>query len=172
MSEENKVSNEAVVDSGAENDVQETAQSEHIAESKKYRKRAQEAESKLAELNKQLEAQENAKLKEKEEFKTLAEKLEAENTSLNDYKQRYESIVEQRKSALLEQLPEDKREHFKDKELDVLEFMVSELGSKTTNEPTARGTVKAKSPIEGWSKMSQGDKKKHWKDIIKSYTNK
>jgi thymidylate synthase len=172
MSEENKVSNEAVVESGTENVTQESAQNEYIAESKKYRKRAQEAESKLAELNKQLEAQENAKLKEKEEFKTLAEKLEAENTSLNDYKQRYESIVEQRKSALLEQLPEDKREHFKDKELDVLEFMVSELGSKTTNEPTARGTVKAKSPIEGWSKMSQGDKKKHWKDIIKSYTNK
>tara|TARA_R100000808_G_scaffold13101_1_gene32115 strand:+ start:80 stop:598 length:519 start_codon:yes stop_codon:yes gene_type:complete len=172
MSEENKVSNEAVVDSGAENVTQESAQNEYIAESKKYRKRAQEAESKLAELNKQLEAQENAKLKEKEEFKTLAEKLEAENTSLNDYKQRYESIVEQRKSALLEQLPEDKREHFKDKELDVLEFMVSELGSKTTNEPTARGTVKAKSPIEGWGKMSQDDKKKHWKDIIKSYTNK
>ena len=172
MSEENKVSNEAVVESGTENVTQESAQNEYIAESKKYRKRAQEAESKLAELNKQLEAQENAKLKEKEEFKTLAEKLEAENTSLNDYKQRYESIVEQRKSALLEQLPEDKREHFKDKELDVLEFMVSELGSKTTNEPTARGTVKAKNPIEGWGKMSQDDKKKHWKDIIKSYTNK
>ena len=40
MSEETKVSNEAVADSGAENVVQESAQNEHIAESKKYRKRA------------------------------------------------------------------------------------------------------------------------------------
>ena len=170
MSEENKVSNEAVADSGAENVIQETAQSEHIAESKKYRKRAQDAESQLAKLNKQLEAQENTKLKEKEEFKTLAEKLEAENTSLNSYKEKYDSLVEQRKTALLEKLPEDKREQFKNKELDVLEFMVSELSSKNPNEPTARGTVKAKSAIDDWGKMSQSDKKKHWKDIIKSYT--
>ena len=66
MSEENQVSNEAVADSGTENVIQETAQSEHIAESKKYRKRAQDAESRLADLEKKLESQENAKLKEKE----------------------------------------------------------------------------------------------------------
>ena len=50
MSEETKVSNEAVADSGAENVVQESAQSEHIAESKKFRKRAQDAETKLTNL--------------------------------------------------------------------------------------------------------------------------
>ena len=172
MSEETKVSNEAIADSGTENVVQESAQSEHIAESKKYRKRAQDAESQLAKLNKQLESQENTKLKEKEEFKTLAEKLEAENNSLSPYKEKYDSLVEQRKTALLEKLPEDKRETFKNKELDVLEFMVSELVSKNPSEPTARGTVKAKSAIDDWGKMSQSDKKKHWGDIIKSYTNK
>ena len=170
MSEENQVSNEAVADSGTENVIQEAAQSEHIAESKKYRKRAQDAESQLADLKKQLQDQENAKLKEKEEFKTLAEKFEAEVNTLNPYKEKYETLVEQRKASLLEQLPEDKREQFTNKDLDVLEFMVSELGSKTPNEPTARGTVKAKSAIDDWGKMSQGDKKKHWKDIIKSYT--
>ena len=170
MSEENQVSNEAVADSGTENVIQEAAQSEHIAESKKYRKRAQDAESRLADLEKKLESQENAKLKEKEEFKTLAEKLEEENNSLSPFKEKYEDLVNQRKVALLERLPEDKREQFTNKDLDVLEFMVSELGSKTPNEPTARGTVKAKSAIDDWGKMSQGDKKKHWKDIIKSYT--
>ena len=154
MSEENQVSNEAVADSGTENVIQETAQSEHIAESKKYRKRAQDAESRLADLEKKLESQENAKLKEKEEFKTLAEKFEAEVNTLNPYKEKYETLVEQRKSSLLEKLPEDKRETFKNKELDVLEFMVSELGSKTPNEPTARGTVKAKSVVDDWGKMS------------------
>ena len=113
MSEENQVSNEAVVDNGAENVTQENAQSEYIAESKKYRKRAQDAESKLADLEKQLESQENVKLKEKEEFKTLAEKYEAQVNQLNPYKEKYEALVEQRKTVLLEQLPEDKRETFK-----------------------------------------------------------
>ena len=125
MSEETKVSNETVVDSGTENVTQEPAQNEYIAESKKYRKRAQDAESQLADLKKQLEQQENAKLKEKEEFKTLAEKFEAEVNELNPYKDKYNAMVEQRKSVLLNKLPEDKREQFKNKELDVLEFMVS-----------------------------------------------
>ena len=170
MSEENQVSNETVVDSGAENVVQESAQSEHIAESKKYRKRAQDAETQLTNLQKELEAQENAKLKEKEEFKTLAEKLEAENTSLNSYKEKYDSLVNQRKTALLEKLPEDKREQFTNKDLDVLEFMVSELSSQKTSEPQVRGTVKSKEP--NYVNMTTEERRKNWSNIIKSHTQK
>ena len=58
MSEEAKVSNETVVESGTEDVTQEVAQNEYIAESKKYRKRAQEAESQLAKLQKTIAAQE------------------------------------------------------------------------------------------------------------------
>ena len=143
MSEETKVSNETVVDSGTENVTQDNAQNEYIAESKKYRKRAQDAENRLAELNKQLESQENAKLKQKEEYKTLAEKYEAQVNELNPFKEKYETLVNQRKSKLLERLPEDKRETFKNKDLDVLEFMVSELKTKT-QEPSARNLVGTK----------------------------
>jgi len=173
MSEENQVPNEAVVDSGTENVVQEVAQSEHIAESKKYRKRAQDAESKLAELTKTLQSQENDKLKEKEEFKTLAEKLEAENTSLNSYKEKYDGLVEQRRNVLLEKLPEDKRETFKNKDLDVLEFMVSEMPSQSISEPQVRGTVKTPAKeVTDWATMSAEDKKKNWKDIVNQYIKK
>ena len=90
MSEENKVSNETVVEKGTENVTQELAQNEYIAESKKYRKRAQDAESQNADLKKQLENQQNQKLKENEEYKTLAEKYEAQVNDLNPYKDKYE----------------------------------------------------------------------------------
>ena len=146
MSEENKVSNEAVADSGTENNVQENAQSELIAEianSKKYRKRAQDAETKLGDVQKQLEAHKTAKLKEKEEYKTLYEGEVSKVEELSPYKEKYEGLVEQRKSKLLERLPEDKRETFKNKDLDVLEFMVSELKTKT-QEPSARNLVGTK----------------------------
>ena len=143
MSEEKQVSNEAVVDSGAEGVVQESAQSEYIAESKKYRKRAQDAESQNADLKKQLENQQNQKLKENEEYKTLAEKYEAQVNELNPYKDKYEGLVDQRRNVLLERLPEDKRETFKNKDLDVLEFLVSELKTKT-QEPSARNLVGTK----------------------------
>lgn len=173
MSEENKVSDEAVVDNGTENNTQEPAQNEYIAESKKYRKRAQDAETRLAKLEQQLQSQENAKLKEKEEFKTLAEKLEAENTSLSSYKDKYNGLVEKRKAVLIEKLPEDKREQFINKDLDVLEFMVSELSSKAPSEPQVRGTVKApKKDIGDWTKLSDKDKRENWSDILKSYTKK
>ena len=172
MSEESKVSNETEVDSGTENVTQESAQNEYIAESKKYRKRAQEAESKLSELQKQLEQQENAKLKEKEEFKTLAEKFEAQVNELNPYKEKYEAILTDRKTTLLEQLPENQREQFKDKDLDVLEFMVSQLNSKTPTEPNVRATVKGKTMSEEWHKMSNKDKERNWSDIVKSFAKK
>ena len=172
MSEETKVSNETVVDSGTENVTQEVAQNEYIAESKKYRKRAQEAEFQLAEIKKQLQDQENAKLKEKEEFKTLAEKFEAEVESLSPYKEKYESIVNQRKEALLSALPEQQREQFKNKDLDVLEFMVSQLKPKATSEPSVRATVKGKSMSDEWHNMSNKDKERNWKDIVKSFAKK
>ncbi len=173
MSEESKVSNEAVADNGAENVTQEVAQNEYIAESKKYRKRAQEAENQVAELKKKFEAHENDKLKQKEEYKTLAEKYEAQVNELNPFKEKYETIVEQRKSKLLERLPEDKREHFKNKELDVLEFMVSELSSKPATEPNARGTVKTpEKEIGDWTKLGKEDKKNNWAKIISSYAKK
>ena len=143
MSEENQVSNETVVEQGTENVAQESAQNEYIAESKKYRKRAQDAETQLTNLQKQLESQENAKLKQKEEYKTLAEKYEAQVNELNPFKEKYETLVDQRRSKLLERLPEDKRETFKNKDLDVLEFMVSELKPKA-QEPSARNLVGTK----------------------------
>lgn len=173
MSEENKVSNETEVDNGTENVTQETAQNEYIAESKKYRKRAQDAENQLSELKKQLEVQQNQKLKEKQEFKTLAEKFEAQVNELNPYKEKYEGLVEKRKAVLIEKLPEDKREQFINKDLDVLEFMVSELSSKTVAEPQVRGTVKApKKDIGDWTKLSDKEKRENWTDILKSYTKK
>ena len=155
MSEENQVSNETVVEKDTENVTQESAQNEYIAESKKYRKRAQDAETKLANLEKQLETQQNQKLKEKEEYKTLAEKYEAQVNELNPYKDKYEGLVEQRRNVLLERLPEDKRETFKNKDLDVLEFMVSELKTKT-QEPSARNLVGTKNTeFGGYSSFAE-----------------
>ena len=155
MSEEKIVSNEAEVKADTENVTQDNAQNEYIAESKKYRKRAQDAENRLAELNKKLESQENTKLKQKEEYKTLAEKYEAQVNELNPFKEKYETLVDQRRSKLLERLPEDKRETFKNKDLDVLEFMVSELKIKT-QEPSARNLVGTKNAeFGGYNSMEE-----------------
>jgi hypothetical protein len=173
MSEENKVSNETVVEKGTENVTQEVAQNEYIAESKKYRKRAQDAESKLSELEKRLENQETLKLKEKEEFKTLYEKVSLENENLSKQATKWKTYEENRKTSLLEKLPEDKRETFKNKDLDTLELVVSTITKQSAPEPKVRGTVKSPSKdVSGWESMSKADKKSNWTDILAQYTKK
>tara|TARA_R100001530_G_scaffold100041_1_gene69544 strand:+ start:235 stop:783 length:549 start_codon:yes stop_codon:yes gene_type:complete len=155
MSEEKIVSNEAVVDNGTENVTQEVAQNEYIAESKKYRKRAQDAESRLANLEKQLQAQETAKLKEKEEYKTLYQAEAEKVNELSPYKEKYEGYVEQRKNKLLEKLPEEKREEFGNLPINSLEFMVDQLKPKS-QEPSARNLVGTKNTeFGGYSSFAE-----------------
>ena len=59
---------ETVSESPAEETQQSSPNDEYIAESKKYRKRAQDAETRLTELENMLKKQEDTKLKEKEEW--------------------------------------------------------------------------------------------------------
>ena len=64
-----------------------------IAESKKYRSRAQDAETKLAELEKQLAKQEEDRMAKQNEWKELAEKRHYTSTNrwvpVNDIKNGY-----------------------------------------------------------------------------------
>ena len=84
MSEENNtVASETVSEQATQNTTQDSSNEAYIAESKKYRKRAQEAESQLAKLQKKIAAQEEEKLKQKEDFKSLYEKVSSENADCN-----------------------------------------------------------------------------------------
>ena len=131
-----------------------------IAESKKYRQRSQDAEAQLAKLESKLEEQEKAKLVEKEEWKALYEDEKG-------YKDKYQTLLDQRKSQLLERIDPDQREKFKNKDLDVLEFMIDNIPKATSNEPPARGSIAPKKV--DWDSLSEKDKKANWTDIIKGF---
>tara|TARA_B100000424_G_scaffold267818_1_gene261406 strand:- start:2097 stop:2618 length:522 start_codon:yes stop_codon:yes gene_type:complete len=173
MSEETKVATETVSEGTTPQTPTETPDvGSLIAESKKYRQRSQDAEAQLAKLKSKLEEQENAKLKEKEEFKTLAEKFESQVNELTPFKDKYETILANRKEQLLEQIPEEQREKFKDKDLDVLEFMVSNIPKGNPPEASARGSIPIKSYKGDWTNMSPKEQKENWNDILKSYLKK
>ncbi len=168
MSEETKVATETVSEETTQSKPTETPDAGAlIAESKKYRLRSQDAEAKLAELQTKLEQQDNAKLKEKEEFKTLAEKFELQVNELSPFKEKYEALLNNRKEQLLQQIPEDQRDNFKDKDIDVLEFMIDNMSKPTNNEPSARGSIQPK--VMDWSSMSEDEKRSNWSDIVKGY---
>ena len=170
MSEETKVATETVSE-GTTPEISIDALQEKLkaeaAYSQTQRQKKQDARTQLAKLQAKLEQQDNAKLKEKEEFKTLAEKFESQVNDLTPYKDKYESMVDARKLKLLERLPEEQRDKFKDKDLDVLEFMTSELQT-ANSEPSARGAIKSTKKIGDWTEMSPSDLRENWDDIVQN----
>ena len=159
MSEETKVSNETVVDSGTEDATQEVAQNEYIAESKKYRKRAQEAESQLAKLQKKIAAQEEEKLKQKEDFKSLYEKVSSENANLTQDAERWKSYESNKRTALLDRHPEDERESLSRLDLATLEYVTNKISKPTNPEVVGRAKVSAQMSNKAWKDMSDDERR-------------
>ena len=146
-----------------------------IAESKKYRQRAQQAETQLAEFQKKLEQQENVKLKEKEEWKTLAEQNEAKLNDALPYKEKYEALHSANKQKLLSKFPEDQQEKFKDKDPEWLESLLEAQGKNDFTETSERASVPKNQEFGGFSNTSEWAKKdplgftKHLEDNVKGY---
>mgnify|MGYP003132121575 CR=1 FL=1 len=173
MSEETQVATETVSEGTTPQTPTETPDvGSLIAESKKYRQRSQDAEAQLAKLQSKLEEQENVKLKEKEEFKTLAEKFESQVNDLSPYKEKYEAMVDARKQKLLDRLPEEQRDKFKDKDLETLEFAASLIAQNAPTEAPARGSIPTKSFDGDWTKMDADERRANWSQIVSNFNKK
>ena len=175
MSEENKVATEtASEETTKETTNDSTDNGVLIAESKKYRKRSQEAEAQLAELKSQLAKAEEDKLKEKEDFKTLYEKVASENESLAANSEKWSKYEEAKRVSLIEQHPEDDREALMGLPLDTLEYVTSKINSSKANAPEVVGNPRSnhKQFNEDWTKMDERDRRANWDNIVASAKNK
>ena len=171
MSEENKaVASETV----SEQPTQETSTSSPdvgalIAESKKYRSRAQDAEARIAKMEKTLKKAEETKLKEKEDFKALYEKVSSENESLSSVADKWTKYEETRRASLLEKHPEEDRESLANLPLDTLEFVTNKINGAKANAPEVAGNPRGvKEFPTDWTTLDPKDAKANWEDIIKS----
>jgi hypothetical protein len=163
---ENKQDQEMVAQTGQESpveekEVQEASQAplDEIAQSKKYRKRAQLAEKRLEELESKMKKDEESKLAQKEEWRTLAEKREKEIEELK---------VMARQSAL-EALSEDDRELLQDLPTEKL-LKYAERSRKiikTNEEKSANTVAPRKNPFTA---STAEERQKNWTSILKSYT--
>ena len=149
MSEENiQAKTEAVSESPATETVQDSSNDQYIAESKKYRKRAQDAETRLAKLEKKAAKAEESKLKEKEEFKTLYEQASSKIESLTSNAEKWGKYEETKRASLLENHPENERETLSKLDLETLEYVTSKINDKKPNVPEMAGsTRKAESQV-------------------------
>ena len=146
-----------------------------IAESKKYRTRAQSAEAERDELQKKLDEQANATLKENEEWKTLAEQNEAKLNDVLPYKDKYEALYSANKKKILSRFPEEQQEKFKDKDPEWLESLLEAQGKNDFTETSERASVPKKQEFGGFSNTSEWAKKdplgftRHLEDNVKGY---
>tara|TARA_B100000519_G_scaffold18164_1_gene13234 strand:+ start:254 stop:772 length:519 start_codon:yes stop_codon:yes gene_type:complete len=169
MSEEtNNVASETV----SEQPTQETPTSSTdvgalIAESKKYRKRSQDAEARIAEMEKKFAKAEEAKLKEKEDFKTLYEKVSSENETLSSVADKWTKYEETRRASLLEKHPEEERESLQGLPLDTLEFVTNKINGVKSNAPQVAGRTKNVVTKKHFSDMTDAEKREWHKQVIK-----
>ena len=144
-----------------------------IAESKKYRTRAQDAEARIAKMEKTLKKAEETKLKEKEDFKALYEKVSSENESLSSVADKWTKYEETRRASLLEKHPEEDRDSLKGLPLESLEYVTNKIVSSKSNAPEIVGKSRQnEKPIENVWELDSKDRKANWSQILKQYSQK
>ena len=165
---------ETVSESNATETPQVSPNDELIAESKKYRKRAQDAETRLADLEKKFTTAEEDKLKKKEEFKTLYEQASSKVESLTANADKWTKYEEIKRASLLENHPEDERESLSKLDLETLEYVTNKINTTKANAPEVAGNSRKdyKTPLKDWTTMSAEEQRENWDDIVKAAVEK
>jgi hypothetical protein len=157
-SEEQEAASESAQDTG-----------ELIADAKRYRKRAQQSETRTAELEAQLKQMEEAKMSENEEWKALADKRGAELATLKEQADRGKALEEALRAEAMESLSEEDREFAEDLSTEkLLKFAKRSAPAEkvATNESAASPVAQIEK--DTWD-MSPEERRKHWSSIIKKY---
>ena len=160
---------ETVSESPATETTQDSSNEQHIAESKKYRKRAQDAEARIVDLQNKFTQQEEAKLKEKEDFKTLYEKASSKIDGLTSNASKWTKYEETRRTNLLESHPEEDRESLSKLDLETLEYVTSKINNVKNNAPEVVGTAKKVAPIKPVDWSDKQSIKDNWGNILEQY---
>ena len=143
----------------------------YIAESKKYRTRAQEAETKLAKLKSNIAKQEDKRLAEQNEWKELAEKRQTHIDSMETDYTRLKNAEEAYREELLNGLSDDDKESFGDLSVTQLRTLTDKLNQKINNVvPTSGTPARSSNPTnKNWLDMSADERRANWGDILQGY---
>ena len=178
MSEDNK---QAVTETVSESPATETTQDALVeklkaeqAYSQTQRRKKQEAEAHNVKLEKKIAQQEESKLKEKEEFKTLYEQASSKVEGLTANAEKWSKYEETRRASLLENHPEEDRERLSSLDLDTLEYITNKINNVKPNAPEVAGNPrKDYTPTNvDWTKMDARERREKWDDIIASAVKK
>ena len=172
MSEETQVATETVSEGSTQASTNEsTDNSGLIAESKKYRKRSQDAEARLAELEAKMAKEEELKMIAEGKKDELIERYQNDNKTLLNKANRWDSYEENRRQSLLEQHPEDDRATLVDLPLDTLEYVTNKINSSKANAPEVVGNPRGTTPSKPFSEMNETEKRAWHKNVLNNVNN-
>tara|TARA_R110002012_G_scaffold76286_3_gene192604 strand:+ start:2880 stop:3467 length:588 start_codon:yes stop_codon:yes gene_type:complete len=144
-----------------------------VQESKKYRKRAQESESKLQKLQKGLELDRQKQLEEQNQWQQLAEERALKLSEMEPIVEAYQKNEADEREKILADFTEDDREQFGGLSLPQLRTLHSKLINTNSNSvaPTSGTPAKSSNPTnKHWTEMGKAERQENWKDIVKSYS--
>jgi len=94
---------------------------------------------------------------------------------IEEYEKLYNLLIQsdnrkELRDIVISLIPEDQRETFQDKDIDVLEFMVENMQKLDSKDPVGRGSVKQKKL--SWNELSTDEKRSNWGNILNSFNKK
>ena len=141
-----------------------------VQESKKYRARAQQSESELAKLQKQIDADRQKQMEEQNEWQQLAEERALKISELEPIVEQAQRNEAQIRDQILVDFSEEDKETFGDLPLSKLRALHSKLNPNNPRLAIANNpAVPANEVPEDWTKMDRKDRVKHWDKIVASY---
>ena len=159
MSEEQTVATETVSEETTTEATTQTDVGALIAESKKYRKRSQEAESRLAKLEAQLAKQEEAKLIQEGKKDEVIAKYRADNESLTAKAEKYDLLIAQETDMILAKFPEEEREELASLGISSLRILNKKIENTKPNAPEVIGTSKGFTTNKSWGEMTDAERR-------------
>lgn len=140
-----------------------------IAESRKYRSRAQKSEAELAELRKKVESQRIKELEAKKEWQTLAEERATRIAELEPVVERAMKEEADMREQILSDFSVDDREVFGDLPMAKLRALHGKIIQNPRIPIANNPAVPANEIQEDWTAMNDKDRKKNWSRIIDGY---
>tara|TARA_R100000655_G_scaffold25978_2_gene53521 strand:- start:290 stop:862 length:573 start_codon:yes stop_codon:yes gene_type:complete len=142
-----------------------------IAESKKYRNRAQEAEDKLAKYEKKAASDREKTMAEQNKWQELAEERGAKLTEQEPVIEAAMNEITAFREELLADFSEEDREAFGDLSLTQLRTLHKKLNNESNSvKPTDGTPARATNPDnKNWLDMGEKDRRSNWQSILDGY---
>ena len=172
MSEEKQAQEEQAVPATTEQEAPDTSTDvgSLIAESKKYRSRAQKSEDKVSDLESKLESIETDKLKDQEKWQQLYEKRDQEAKEMEKVVEHAQTLDETLRQDALESLNEEDREFAE--EMSTAKLM--KFAKRSRNVVSTDESIAAKRASDGkhpYKDMSQKERVSNWQKVVDHYKN-